>query len=49
VDGQYDFVRATFASDGSNVPRMPPMRLGGGTYWRNDNWFVRMGLLHAFG
>ena len=25
------------------------MRVGGGTYWRNDNWFVRMGLLHAFG
>jgi iron complex outermembrane receptor protein len=49
VDGQYDFVRATFASDGSNVPRMPPMRLGGGTYWRSDDWFVRMGLLHAFG
>jgi iron complex outermembrane receptor protein len=49
VDGQYDFVRATFVSDGSNVPRMPPMRLGGGAYWRNDNWFVRMGLLHAFG
>ena len=48
VDGQYDFVRATF-TDGSNVPRMPPMRVGGGTYWRNDNWFVRMGLLHAFG
>src|SRR6266542_573228 len=48
VDGQYDFVRATF-TDGSNVPRMPPMRLGGGAYWRNENWFVRMGLLHAFG
>src|SRR5256884_7903208 len=48
VDGQYDFVRATF-TDGSNVPRMPPMRFGGGAYWRNDNWFVRMGLLHAFG
>ena len=48
VDGQYDFVRATF-TDGSNVPRMPPMRVGGGTYWRNDDWFVRMGLLHAFG
>lgn len=48
VDGQYDFVRATF-TDGSNVPRMPPMRVGGGAYWRNDNWFVRMGLLHAFG
>jgi iron complex outermembrane recepter protein len=27
---------------------MPPMRVGGGAYWRNDNWFVRMGLLHAF-
>jgi len=49
VDGQYDFVRATFAADGSNVPRMPPMRVGGGAYWRADNWFVRMGLLHAFG
>ena len=48
VDGQYDFMRATF-TDGSNVPRMPPMRVGGGTYWRNDSWFVRMGLLHAFG
>ncbi|TMK00313.1 MAG: TonB-dependent receptor, partial [Alphaproteobacteria bacterium] len=48
IDGQYDFVRATF-TDGSNVPRMPPMRLGGGAYWRADNWFVRMGLLHAFG
>ena len=47
VDSQYDFVRATF-TDGSNVPRMPPMRVGGGAYWRNDNWFVRMGLLHAF-
>src|SRR6516165_4962290 len=49
VDGQYDFVRATFAADGGNVPRMPPMRVGGGAYWRADDWFVRMGLLHAFG
>jgi iron complex outermembrane receptor protein len=48
IDGQYDFVRATF-TDGSNVPRIPPMRVGGGAYWRNDNWFVRMGLIHAFG
>ena len=47
VDGQYDTVRATF-TDGSNVPRMPPQRVGGGAYWRNDNWFVRAGLLHAF-
>ncbi len=47
VDGQYDTVRATF-TDGSNVPRIPPQRLGGGAYWRSDNWFVRAGLLHAF-
>ncbi|MBR1226294.1 MULTISPECIES: TonB-dependent receptor domain-containing protein [unclassified Bradyrhizobium] len=47
VDGQFDVVRATF-TDGSNVPRIPPMRLGGGAYWRNDSWFARIGLLHAF-
>ena len=48
VDGQYDVIRATF-TDGSNVPQMPPMRLGGGAYWRSDNWFVRTGILHAVG
>lgn len=47
VDGQYDIVRATF-TDGTNVPRIPPMRLGGGVYWRSADWFVRVGLLHAF-
>jgi iron complex outermembrane receptor protein len=47
IDGQYDTVRATF-TDGSNVPRIPPQRVGGGMFWRNDNWFVRMGLIHAF-
>ena len=46
IEGQYDFVRATF-TDGSNVPRIPPMRFGGGAYWRNANWFVRVGLLQA--
>jgi iron complex outermembrane receptor protein len=47
VEGQYDIVRARF-SDGSNVPRIPPQRVGGGLYWRDDNWFARVGLLHAF-
>ena len=47
VDGQYDIVRATF-TDGSNVPRIPPQRLGGGVYWRSDEWYARVGLLHAF-
>lgn len=48
VEGQYDFVRARFA-DGTNVPRIPPHRLGGGIYWRDANWFARVTLLHAFG
>jgi iron complex outermembrane receptor protein len=47
VEGQYDIVRATFA-DGSNVPRIPPQRLGGGVYFRNAEWFGRINLLHAF-
>lgn len=47
LDGQFDFVRATF-TDGSNVPRIPPMRAGAGVYWRNDDWYTRLGYLHAF-
>jgi iron complex outermembrane receptor protein len=47
VDGRYDLVRATF-TDGTNVPRIPPQRLGGGLYYRDDNLFMRVGLLHAF-
>ena len=47
IDGQYDIVRATF-SDGTNVPRLPPQRVGGGVFWRDANWFARVGLLHAF-
>ena len=47
VDGQYDIVRATFA-DGTNVPRIPPLRVGGGVYFRNAEWLGRISLLHAF-
>lgn len=47
VDGQYDIVRATF-TDGTNVPRIAPMRLGGGVWWRSAEWYARVGLLHAF-
>jgi iron complex outermembrane receptor protein len=47
VDGQYDIVRATFA-DGTNVPRIPPQRVGGGVYFRNAEWLGRISLLHAF-
>jgi iron complex outermembrane receptor protein len=49
IDGQYDFVRARFtdAEDG-NVPRIPPHRIGAGVYYRDHNWFARVGFLHAF-
>lgn len=47
IDGQFDTVRATFA-DGTNVPRIPPMRVGGGVWWRSAEWNARLGLLHAF-
>ena len=47
VDGQYDIVRATF-TDGTNVPRIPPQRVGGGVYFRSAEWLARISLLHAF-
>jgi len=47
VEGQFDTVRATF-DDGTNVPRIPPMRLGGGVFYRDGNWLARVNLLHAF-
>ncbi|WP_027575533.1 TonB-dependent receptor [Bradyrhizobium sp. WSM1743] len=47
IENQLDVVRATF-SDGTNVPRIPPVRMGGGVFWRDDNWLMRINLLHAF-
>ena len=47
IDGQYDIVRATFA-DGTNVPRIPPQRIGGGVFWRDGNCSRASNLLHAF-
>jgi len=47
IEGQYDIVRATF-DDGTNVPRIPPQRVGGGIYYRDAHWFARINLLHAF-
>ena len=47
IEDQFDVVRATF-TDGSNVPRIPPVRMGGGVYWRDAHWLARVKLLHAF-
>ena len=47
IETQADLVRATF-TDGTNVPRITPVRLGGGMFWRDDNWLARVNVLHAF-
>lgn len=47
IENQFDVVRATF-SDGTNVPRIPPVRVGGGVYWRDASWLARVRLIHAF-
>ncbi len=47
IENQFDVVRATF-TDGTNVPRIPPVRAGGGLFWRDANWLMRVNLLHAF-
>jgi iron complex outermembrane receptor protein len=47
IEDQFDIVRATF-TDGTNVPRIPPVRVGGGLFWRDANWLARINLLHAF-
>lgn len=46
-ENQFDVVRATFFG-GGNVPRIPPVRLGGGFFYRDSNWVARINLLHAF-
>jgi iron complex outermembrane receptor protein len=47
IENQFDVVRATF-NDGTSVPRIPPVRVGGGLFWRDTNWLTRINLLHAF-
>lgn len=47
IENQFDVVRARFA-DGTNVPRIPPMRIGGGVFWYGSGFFTRVNLLHAF-
>ena len=47
LENQFDVVRATFFG-GGNVPRIPPVRLGGGFFYRDANWVARVNLLHAF-
>jgi iron complex outermembrane receptor protein len=44
VDAQADYVRAEF-DDGTNVPRIPPFRIGGGLFFENQMLELKIGAL----
>jgi iron complex outermembrane recepter protein len=46
VDAQADYVRAEFDA-GGNVPRIPPLRYGGGLFFERNGLELRAGLLHT--
>ncbi|MDH7799436.1 MULTISPECIES: TonB-dependent receptor [unclassified Beijerinckia] len=46
-EGQFDVVRARF-TNGSSIARIPPVRLGGGIFYRSADWYARVNWLHAF-
>ena len=44
-----DTVRGSIAgSDGGNLPRISPSRIGGKLTWRSDSWYVDSGVTHVF-
>jgi iron complex outermembrane receptor protein len=45
VDAQADYVRAEF-DDGTNVPRIPPFRIGGGLFFENDRLELKISALY---
>ena len=47
VDLQADYVRATF-DDGGNVPRIPPLRAGGGIFFESNLLELKISALHSF-
>ena len=44
VDAQADYVRAEF-DDGTNVPRIPPFRIGGGFFYETQRLELKIGAL----
>jgi iron complex outermembrane receptor protein len=46
VDLNADYVRADFDS-GGNLPRIPPLRYGGGLFYEDDAMRVAFGILHT--
>ena len=48
VDGRFDFVRARFASGADkNLPRITPIRWGGGVYFENEAVDLRVGFVRT--
>ena len=47
IDAQADYVRATF-DGGGNVPRIPPMRAGGGIFYESSLLELKISALHSF-
>jgi iron complex outermembrane receptor protein len=45
IDAQADYVRAEF-DDGTNVPRIPPFRIGGGVFYESDRFEAQVGVLY---
>jgi iron complex outermembrane receptor protein len=48
VEGRADSVRANDVDAGEPLPRIPPLRVGGGVAWHDPRWTARVDLLHAF-
>jgi iron complex outermembrane receptor protein len=46
IDAQADYVRAEF-DGGGNVPRIPPLRYGGGVFYERNGLELRAGFLHT--
>ena len=48
IEGRFDFVRARFTKGpNSNVPRIVPIRWGGGLYWASDSLLARVAFLRT--
>ncbi|HWM28607.1 MAG TPA: TonB-dependent receptor, partial [Woeseiaceae bacterium] len=45
IDAQADYVRAEF-DDGTNVPRIPPFRIGGGIFYESGRFEAQIGALY---
>jgi len=47
-EDQFDVVPAATFTDGTNVPRIPPVTRRRRRLLARHNWFMRVNLLHAF-